>query len=249
MMKLCGKHFIGEPIFTFLKNLIGLERFFVLKKDSKISLLNELVMIEGSQKALAEKLGVSENVISNIKNNVSTPNVDFIIGLNELYLISPSFLLLGEITQKEETIKTAFNVSKQTAREYISRLGVFLKAMDCKQQDLENEYDENITIFASRLKEIRKYKKLTLKEISNKLHYSLSSVQRFENSKSTPREEYIEYVINFCKVLDVSLDYILLGVSLSFDNSLKAVLECYDYGTQQMIVNYLYSLSVKKEDL
>ena len=54
-----------------------------------------------TQKYLADKLNVSQQVISNIERNASTPNIDILIHLADLYCISLDSLFERQISTKK----------------------------------------------------------------------------------------------------------------------------------------------------
>lgn len=54
-----------------------------------------------TQKYLADKLNVSQQVISNIERNASTPDIDFLIHLADLYCMSLDSLFERQISTKK----------------------------------------------------------------------------------------------------------------------------------------------------
>lgn len=67
-------------------------------------------------------------------------------------------------------------------------------------------------VVAQRLKESRVAAGLKLKDAAEKLNITVQSVLRYENGS---REPSLETLITFCKLYDVSSDY-LLGLSDSY---------------------------------
>ncbi len=60
--------------------------------------------------------------------------------------------------------------------------------------------------FAKRLQELRKERNLTQEDLAAKLNISSQSISKWENNLSTPD---LEMLLNICKILNVSTDYIL----------------------------------------
>ena len=58
----------------------------------------------------------------------------------------------------------------------------------------------------NRLKQLREERKLTLRELAEKIHIDKSSLSRFENGEREPRTSVIVDIANF---FNVSLDYLL----------------------------------------
>ncbi|MBD5476830.1 MAG: helix-turn-helix transcriptional regulator [Lachnospiraceae bacterium] len=54
------------------------------------------------QKDLADKLNVSQQVISNIERNATTPDIDFLMGAADLYCMSLDELIGRYVVPKEE---------------------------------------------------------------------------------------------------------------------------------------------------
>ena len=61
-------------------------------------------------------------------------------------------------------------------------------------------------IFSIRLKELRKEKGLTQKQFAKALNTTDDSIYSWERGRSQPS---IEMIINICKVLSISADYLL----------------------------------------
>lgn len=64
-------------------------------------------------------------------------------------------------------------------------------------------------LFAQRLKELRKEKKLTQAELSKKLEHGYMAVANYESGRNEPS---LADLIAICRILDVSSDY-LIGIS------------------------------------
>ena len=64
-------------------------------------------------------------------------------------------------------------------------------------------------LFAQRLKELRKEKKLTQAELSKKLEHGYMAVANYESGRKEPS---LADLITICRILDVSSDY-LIGIS------------------------------------
>ncbi|MCI5678734.1 MAG: helix-turn-helix domain-containing protein [Bacteroidales bacterium] len=64
-------------------------------------------------------------------------------------------------------------------------------------------------LFAQRLKELRKEKKLTQAELSKKLEHGYMAVANYESGRTEPS---LADLITICRILDVSSDY-LIGIS------------------------------------
>ncbi len=69
--------------------------------------------------------------------------------------------------------------------------------------------------YTERIKYIRKQKKLSQKEIAEKLNIKQQQYERYENEKNALP---INYLIGICKILDISPEYIL-----GFTNSIKSI--------------------------
>lgn len=54
------------------------------------------------QKDLADKLNVSQQVVSNIERNTTTPDIDFLVGVADLYCMSIDELVGRRVVTKEE---------------------------------------------------------------------------------------------------------------------------------------------------
>ena len=63
-----------------------------------------------------------------------------------------------------------------------------------------------------RLKELRIERKFKLKEVAEKLNVTIRTISRYEDGT---REPSVEMIIKFCKLYDVSADY-LLGLTDSY---------------------------------
>lgn len=64
-------------------------------------------------------------------------------------------------------------------------------------------------LFAQRLKELRKEKKLTQAELSKKLEHGYMVIANYESGRNEPS---LADLIAICRILDVSSDY-LIGIS------------------------------------
>lgn len=53
------------------------------------------------QKDIADKLNVSQQVISNIERNATSPDIDFLLGLADLYCMSLDELIDRQVTSRE----------------------------------------------------------------------------------------------------------------------------------------------------
>ncbi len=54
------------------------------------------------QKDLADRLNVSQQVVSNIERNATTPDIDFLMGAADLYCMSIDELIGRRVISKEE---------------------------------------------------------------------------------------------------------------------------------------------------
>lgn len=63
-----------------------------------------------------------------------------------------------------------------------------------------------------RLKELRIERNFKLKEVAEKLNVTIRTISRYEDGT---REPPVEMIIKFCKLYDVSADY-LLGLTDSY---------------------------------
>ena len=63
-----------------------------------------------------------------------------------------------------------------------------------------------------RLKELRIERNFKLKEVAKKLNVTIRTISRYEDGT---REPSVEMIIKFCKLYDVSADY-LLGLTDSY---------------------------------
>ena len=66
-----------------------------------------------------------------------------------------------------------------------------------------------MTVFHTRLKELRQENGLTLKKVSSALDIPLSTYANYEQGA---REPSLDMIVSLCKFFDVSADY-LLGLS------------------------------------
>ena len=86
--------------------------------------------------------------------------------------------------------------------------------------------------FAKRLQELRKERNLTQEDLAAKLNISSQSISKWENNLSTPD---LEMLLNICKILNVSTDYILGNDNTAYiankdPNKLLLKLEILDNG-------------------
>lgn len=63
-----------------------------------------------------------------------------------------------------------------------------------------------------RLKELRIERGLKLKEVAERLNVTIRSISRYEDGS---REPSVDLIVKFCKLYDVSADY-LLGLTDSY---------------------------------
>lgn len=90
-----------------------------------------------------------------------------------------------------------------------------------------NENRESIEIgIAQRLKECRKFAKLTLKEASDKLEIAQNTLSQYESAKRSPS---VSMIILMSRLYESSINYILLGIREEFatNEREKSVLEAY----------------------
>lgn len=66
--------------------------------------------------------------------------------------------------------------------------------------------------FSERLKELRTERGLKLREVAERLNVTIRCISRYEDGT---REPSIEMIIKFCKLYDVTSDY-LLGLTDSY---------------------------------
>ena len=103
------------------------------------------------------------------------------------------------------------------------------------------QLDEHFVVdVGKRLKALRKQHNLTVSQVADKLSKSYcsmseKSIQRCENGKSLPK---IENLIGLAEIFHTSLDYIMLGIETSDDNS------CTLYDNIKRLNRLIYSLSV-----
>ncbi|MBO5046748.1 MAG: helix-turn-helix transcriptional regulator [Clostridia bacterium] len=57
-----------------------------------------------------------------------------------------------------------------------------------------------------RLKELRLERGLKLKDVAEKLHVTIRTISRYEDGS---REPSVDFIIRFCKLYEVSADYLL----------------------------------------
>ena len=57
-----------------------------------------------------------------------------------------------------------------------------------------------------RLKELRQEKNFTLKDVAAKLNVTIRTISRYEDGS---REPSVDFIIKFCKLYEVSADYLL----------------------------------------
>jgi transcriptional regulator with XRE-family HTH domain len=74
-----------------------------------------------------------------------------------------------------------------------------------------------MSIFSNRLKDLRKDRRLTQKQLASKLFIDDTSISKYENDKAMPENELLQRIADF---FEVSVDY-LLGRDTTFNN-LKA---------------------------
>ena len=63
-----------------------------------------------------------------------------------------------------------------------------------------------------RLKELRIERGLKLKDVAEALHVTIRTISRYEDGS---REPSVEFIVKFCKLYEVSADY-LLGITDSY---------------------------------
>lgn len=83
-----------------------------------------------------------------------------------------------------------------------------------------------------RLHDLRKYKCLSLQELSDLTGISRSNLNRYEHDASKPTTEYLK---TLCRFYQVSSDYLIFGIQTeelkkegwaNFDPELKAMVDC-----------------------
>ena len=101
-----------------------------------------------------------------------------------------------------------------------------------------------MSIFAQRLKELRKDKRLTQKELGKSLFIDDTSISKYENEKAMPENELLQRIADY---FEVSIDY-LLGRSDEKKSILKNKNE-ENYNTFIEIECDNENLKLNKEDI
>ncbi|PER90948.1 XRE family transcriptional regulator [Bacillus cereus] len=74
------------------------------------------------------------------------------------------------------------------------------------------------SIFGSRLKELRKVKKMTQQDLADKLELSKSLISKYENGAAKPSYEALEQLAN---TFDVSTDYLTGQINTYINDNTK----------------------------
>lgn len=81
-----------------------------------------------------------------------------------------------------------------------------------------------------KLKKIRQSSNITILELSNLLNYPISKISKIENNK---QQVSIDYLINFCKVLNIKISDIL--EEDNFDNTIDSLDKIYSIQKKTII--------------
>jgi transcriptional regulator with XRE-family HTH domain len=73
----------------------------------------------------------------------------------------------------------------------------------------KEEYSENFIKFASRLKEERELKNLSIKQMSERLNISYEAYRRYETKGQNFRKPGLLTLVKIAKTLNVALHYLL----------------------------------------
>ena len=105
---------------------------------------------------------------------------------------------------------------------------------------------EDITNFPARLKEKRLLKNLKQKELSEMLGYGQSYISELETGKTSPS---LSVLINLASVLDVSIDYLLLGSeNAKYDNLDTVISQLSPTERESLATTIQHMLNHKKDD-
>lgn len=170
-----------------------------------------------TQKSLAEKLGVSILVISHYENDRATPSTELLMRLGKELDKSVIWLWKGEESDNEETQGESSMkfLEVRTAEELFIMERIFSLAMTKMEELSEKEYS-----IGQNIKKARIEKKLTQKELADKIRISRQALSHYETGDVEPS---MDIVLELSEALDISYECIL--ENLTYSNSRKVLLE------------------------
>lgn len=224
-----------------------------------------------SQKEFAEKLSVnnsfSEMTIYRVENGYQLPNSEMLIEINSIFSVSPDYIIFGSKAPYYQKLKSIYNLINlkdlNLKKEFINLCKNIAKiiysnnpneedAFDEKEYFDEEDYlsfndnDDKPCMSSLRIRHIRKINKMSIIDMANKFHVNHSTVHRWENAKFVPS---IHTIINFCEVMDVPVNYILLGEIMSDHNELWATLKFCPYSVQKQLIDIFYETAKVFQDM
>ncbi len=112
--------------------------------------------------------------------------------------------------------------------------------------------DKNLRkAFGKRLKELRKQKGWTQKELANKLDIRFSHLNKYENGMHAPP---LEKLIKLTDIFDISLDYLVMGLPME-DSPIRnellhkrfKILEAFEDEDRATVINVIDAIIAKRQ--
>ncbi|MCP5210681.1 MAG: helix-turn-helix transcriptional regulator [Hahellaceae bacterium] len=105
--------------------------------------------------------------------------------------------------------------------------------------------------FGMRLKDLRKQKGWTQKELANKLDIRYSHLNKYESGMHAPP---LEKLIQLAEIFDVSLDYLVMGLPME-DSPIRSeslhkrfkTLEAFDDADKQTVISVIDAIIAKRQ--
>lgn len=199
--------------------------------------------VEGySQEGFAKELEIdyreiSKSVISRIESGKQLPTTTLLYSIHRVFEVSIEELLFGENIKEVSILSKLKPLSTTQDSEKKRIFDDYIK--ECENYTVQkiDDDDEKTCI-----REAREENGISVKDMADNLKVSNKTVYRLENGDSrVPLKHLLEY----CRLFDLSLDYIIIGEFIGLPDELQGLLGGYSYYTQIELMREFISIAKK----
>lgn len=189
-----------------------------------------LTQTEFGERLFGENVADPKSRISKIERGKELPTVATLIYLNDVFNISPEYILFGEIDPNVKRFCDALNNPKighefaNRCKELAVRICPYFTSNEQEEDFYGDEHylgyvdsddPDNPSVCSLRIKKLLKLNRLKQSEVAKTLRVSKSTVSEWLKKPELPS---LELLFSLHKYFGLSVDYILLGTIIPFHN-------------------------------
>lgn len=196
----------------------------------------QLVKVMGEkgfdQNKLAEVLGLTESAVSKVLNGHQALSVEQLQTCSHIFQKPADYFLSA--ADEVQTLELDFDALTDAQSDHVlSTMEIFIKYLDKILESKSVDIEEDIP---ARLKRLREDKKLSAKEMAERVGCSRTTIGNLEGGIC---KEKLEYLCSYAEILGVSLEYLIHGKIYGLPDGLGSDFKKFDFEAQTHLAGAL----------